>query len=80
MRWAERDNEGVASQFAVLRYIETPEDIAAPVIDGSPLADLLPERYPGLALSLVDKPARRPRTILMEPKLIVRESTMRNGN
>ena len=33
-----------------------------------------------LALSLVDKPARRPRTILMEPKLIVRESTMRNGN
>jgi LacI family transcriptional regulator len=32
-----------------------------------------------LALSLAEKPGRRPHTILMEPRLVVRESTLRQG-
>lgn len=33
-----------------------------------------------LALSLTGKPARRPRTVLMEPKLVVRESSRRRAD
>jgi len=47
------------NRFSVLRYIDTPEDLAVPVIDAVPLCDRLTERYPGLAVSLVTLPSRQ---------------------
>jgi len=49
---------GVASRFALLRYSESPEDLAVPVIDGRPFAEMLSDRYPGVTLSLVVPPSR----------------------
>lgn len=45
------------NQFSVARYIETPEDIAVPIVDGVPLFERVTDRYPGLALHLVVPPA-----------------------
>jgi len=50
---------GVASRFSLLRYRESPEDLAVPVIDGHPLAKMLTDRYPGVAISLVVPPSRQ---------------------
>ncbi len=47
------------NRFAVARYIEAPDDIAVPVVDGVPLFELLTDRYPGLPLRLVVPPARQ---------------------
>jgi len=49
----------VARRFSLLRYSESPEDLAVPVIDGDPLAEMLTDRYPGVALSLVVPPSRQ---------------------
>ena len=47
------------NRFSVLRYIDTPEDIAVPVIDAVPLYKRLTERYAGLAVRLVVPPSRQ---------------------
>lgn len=47
------------NRFTLARYVETPEDIAVPVVDDVPLYELLGDRYPGLPVGLVVPPARQ---------------------
>jgi len=47
----------MSNRFSVLRYGVGPDDIAVPVIDGVPLFERLPDRYPGLAVSMVTPPS-----------------------
>jgi hypothetical protein len=49
----------MSNQFAVMRYGGGPDDIAVPVIDGVPLFERLPGRYPGLAVRTVTPPSRQ---------------------
>jgi hypothetical protein len=49
----------MSNQLSVLRFVDTPEDIAVPVVDGVPLYETFPDRYPGLIVSLVLPPSRQ---------------------
>ena len=56
-RQDERDDCAMTNRFSVLRYASGPDDIAVPVTDGVPLFERLPDRYPGLAASMVAPPS-----------------------
>jgi len=52
-----RDHSEVTNRFSLLRIGSGPDDIAVPVVDGVPLFERLPHRYPGLAVGIVAPPS-----------------------
>jgi hypothetical protein len=47
------------NRLTVERYVEGREEIVVPIIDGTPLHEMVDHRWSGLAVSLVEPPSRQ---------------------